>query len=244
MVSSFPVHNWCPYCGRPLAQNTLFCPYCGYQLGTYLGVAVTPAPPPMWTSDGTLPPPYRPGRFPQPPRPFNQPSMVGMVSAPSAWDGRVHVLVDAYGRRWDGHQWVPNTQDDDKDAVADTPRPAAKTSKFWAAVALASGLFIILVFLFIWQVSPPNTSSTNGGNNPGGNGNDSSATYYLHFNCGGDASCIQTPGNGGNTGIFTTFSNSGDNQAACDQGRIPFDNLGEAQTSWCSTSSNPGDTGP
>jgi len=75
-----------------------------------------------------------------------------------------------------------------------------------------------------------------------------SVTWYLHFNCGGDASCIQTPGNGNNTGIFATFSDSGfapgGNQGVCEQGRIPFDNLGEAQTSWCSTNSDPGEIGP
>jgi hypothetical protein len=80
-----------------------------------------------------------------------------------------------------------------------------------------------------------------GGIGPGGG---SAATWYLHFNCGGDPTCISTPGNGSNTGIFQDFSTSGDNQATCESGRIPFDNLGEAQTSWCSTSSNPKDTGP
>ena len=72
-------------------------------------------------------------------------------------------------------------------------------------------------------------------------GGGSAATWYLHFNCGGDPTCISTPGNGSNTGIFQDFSSSGDNQGACEGGRIPFDNLGEAKTSWCSTSSNMGD---
>jgi hypothetical protein len=241
MVGGFPVHNWCPYCGRPLAQGTLFCPYCGYQLGTYLGVAVTPAPPPMWSADPLATPPYRLGRFPRPTQVLNQPAMNGMVSAPSAWDGRVHSLVDAYGRRWDGHQWVPNPQEDWKHAVADTPKPVKKHPPFIVQLilflGLFGGIFLVLMFFFNPGKNPP----PNGNNNPGGNGG-STATWYMHYNCGGDAYCMANMigGSGLNTGIVTPHNS----QAECESALILEQRMGLAQSYWCSASSNPADTGP
>jgi hypothetical protein len=75
-------------------------------------------------------------------------------------------------------------------------------------------------------------------NNLPGISNQTSSAAYMHWSCGGDASCIQTEGS--NTGVFQNF----DSMSGCENGRIPFDNLGVAQTSWCSTSSNPADAGP
>jgi hypothetical protein len=65
-----------------------------------------------------------------------------------------------------------------------------------------------------------------------------SETWYLHWNCQGDQDCIS--GQGSNTGVLQSFGNEAD----CEQGLIPFQNLDEAPSSWCSASSNPADTGP
>jgi hypothetical protein len=240
MVGGFPVHNWCPYCGRPLAPNTLFCPYCGYQLGTYLGVAVTPAPPPMWSADPMTTPPYRAGRFPRPTQTLNQPAMDGMVSAPSAWDGRVHVLVDAHGRRWDGHQWVPNAQEDDKNAVADTPKPVKKQPPVIAQVILflSLGLITFLVVMFFVN-QPPNNPV------PSGSVNTPNTAYYLHWSCGGSNQCAAVMG--GPTGVQNvSYSSLSDCQAAQTQWANnntmqPWDGAGGT---WCHPSNDPTMKGP
>jgi len=229
--------NWCPYCGRPLAEGWPTCPFCGYRLGEDLGVMTAPRPS---HKDDV----YRQGQWQPPALPMRH---LGLPVSP--WDGRVHILVSSDGKwRWDGHRWIPNWfqpavpaspatvpfhQRVAHEAKAAAGAKAGITTASWVVGAM----FLVIVLIVFFGVLLPRL----GGIGPGGG---SAATWYLHFNCGGDPTCISTPGNGSNTGIFQDFSSSGDNQGACEGGRIPFDNLGEAKTSWCSTSSNPADTGP
>jgi hypothetical protein len=188
---------------------------------------------------------YRQGQWQPPAVPM---SHLGLPVSP--WDGRVHSLVSSDGMwRWDGHRWLPNWAPAPAPSPAPGPAPgpvhhvvpAAAGAKASAGVSAANwvvgAMFLVIALIVFFGFVLPRLT----GLGPGGG---SAATWYLHFNCGGDPTCISTPGNGSNTGIFQDFSSSGDNQGACESGRIPFDNLGEAKTSWCSTSSNPADTGP
>jgi hypothetical protein len=65
-----------------------------------------------------------------------------------------------------------------------------------------------------------------------------SGNWYLHWNCSGDPTCPSTLGS--NTGIWLNFDTQGD----CQQGLIPFNNLGEAPNAWCDQSSDGAETGP
>jgi len=120
------------------------------------------------------------------------------------------------------------------------PRAAAMNKKrskrpWYVLAGIAVAVVVAVVILEVTGKFSP-TPSNNGADSGLGVG-----PYYLHFNCGGDATCKtlgynELTAKGGNTGIFVDFPDL----ASC-QKEVTTD-AGLKNKEWCSKSKNPLDT--
>ena len=143
---------------------------------------------------------------------------------------------------WDGTQWVAM-----KEAAAPVIEVAAagqakkgKGRGKFILLGLGVAVVALVGILIVTGELSPNTSTYKPTYTPA----IGAGPYYLHYNCGGDATCMSDPqisegtGNGNNTGILLDFASQTKCQAAVTQMNTTGGNY------WCSTSKNPGDTGP
>jgi hypothetical protein len=137
----------------------------------------------------------------------------------------VHTLISSDGKwRWDGHQWV--SRQTGGEATPETGGEAKpKTSQNAGNVVGVVFLLIVAMIIFIVFAS---------------RGNGGSETWYMHWSCGASSQCAQVLG--GATGVQTSFSS----QADCEGLRQTWaaNNTMQLGGTWCSQSSNAGDTGP
>ena len=140
---------------------------------------------------------------------------------------------------WDGTQWVLMPQ---AMAPAIAPAVARQVKKgrgkfIWLGLGVA--VVVLVGILFLASKVP---TASQGGLGVG------AGPYYEHFNCQGASACMtgivsnassyEAYANNGNTGIDYDFLA----MIVCQQ--VANADAGKGLKTWCSTSKNPGDTGP
>lgn len=223
----------CRDCGATLKPGARFCPQCGRSVDTAAASEI------QVVAGAT---------------PAATPVAPATLAAKSAAEPAQYSADGKWG--WDGTQWIPVSSP----ATMESPPPAAAASTSGPpASAVGSvtesgrakrrnsplkyvllGLFVAAVLVVGLVLVSKLTASPITGTGIG------KGPYYLHYNCKGDTICMsslssvgnEATTNGGNTGIFLDYSGL----ANCKQGVANEAGLGESW--WCSTSTNPSDTGP
>jgi hypothetical protein len=111
-----------------------------------------------------------------------------------------------------------------EDPAPATPKPPSGNIPWPQQILVTIGVLILVGMVMLIGYGVIKQGGFNGG---GG-------TWYMHYNCGGDSTCIGLS-NGANTGII----GSNGSQGECQSAMVPFQRTGIAPSYWCDQSSDP-----